>query len=130
MEYSSLVTKYFERPVNLGFPDAGPEWICGEGGSIGGGVWVAFKARVEQGRLAELRFLAYGCPHTIAAGSLVTERLTGAAVWELVDFAPDQVMDWLEIPTEKAGKILILQDALRNCFQDWETRFGDSPRGR
>ena len=125
MEYSPLVQKYFDRPVNLGFPEAGSSQIRGDAGSIGQGTWVAFQARVQRGRLAEIGFLAYGCPHTIAASSLATEQLTGAGVRELVNFAPDRLMEQLEIPTEKAGKILILQDALWTCFQDWETRFGD-----
>ena len=66
-------------------------------------------------------FLAYGCPHTIAACSWMTEKLSGVPVGELVNFAPDWVTDELNIPVEKAGKLLILQDALRKCFDDWKT---------
>ena len=98
-----------------------PHQIQGEAGSVRHGTWIVIQACVQAGQLENVKFLAYGCPHTIAACSWMTEKLSGVPVGELVNFAPDWVTDKLNIPVEKAGKLLILQDALRKCFDDWKT---------
>ncbi len=92
-----------------------------EAGSVEHGTWIIIQARVEAGQLEAVKFLAYGCPHTIAACCRMTEKLAGARVGELLNFAPDWLTDELNIPVEKAGKLLILQDALRECFDGWQT---------
>ncbi len=78
------------------------------------------------GQLEAVKFLAYGCPHTIAACCRMTEKLAGARIGELLNFAPDWLTDELNIPVEKAGKLLILQDALRECFDGWQTGAGEN----
>lgn len=122
MEYSPEVERYFREPVNLGSAESlAPHQIQGEAGSVERGTWIIIQARVEAGQLEAVRFLAYGCPHTIAACCRTTEKLAGAPVGELLNFAPDWLTDELNIPVEKAGKLLILQDALRECFDGWQT---------
>ena len=117
LEYLPEVERYFSEPVNLGCADSFvSHQIQGEAGSVEQGTWIVIQAGVEAGRLETVRFLAYGCPHTIAACCRMTEKLSGAAVGELVNFAPDWMTSELNIPVEKAGKLLILQDALRECF--------------
>jgi NifU-like protein involved in Fe-S cluster formation len=122
LEYSPEVERYFREPVNLGSAESlAPHQIQGEAGSVERGTWIIIQARVEAGQLEAVRFLAYGCPHTIAACCRTTEKLAGAPVGELLNFAPDWLTDELNIPVEKAGKLLILQDALRECFDGWQT---------
>jgi NifU-like protein involved in Fe-S cluster formation len=122
LEYSPEVERYFREPVNLGSAESlAPHQIQGEAGSVERGTWIIIQARVEAGQLEAVRFLAYGCPHTIAACCRTTEKLAGAPVGELLNFAPDWLTDELTIPVEKAGKLLILQDALRECFDGWQT---------
>ncbi len=127
LEYSPAVDRYFREPVNLGCTESlVGHRIQGEAGSVGHGTWIVIQACVEAGRLETVKFLAYGCPHTIAACCRMTEKLAGAAVGELVNFAPDWLTDELNIPVEKAGKLLILQDALRDCFDRWKTAAGEN----
>ena len=122
LEYSSEVERYFREPVNIGCAETVlPHQIQGEAGSIGVGTWIVIQAYVQGGQLEGVKFLAYGCPHTIAACSWMTEKLAGAPVGELVNFAPDWITDKLDIPVEKKGKLLILKDALERCFDGWET---------
>ncbi len=101
----------------------------GEAGSAGQGTWIVFHARVEAGRIAELTFQAYGCPHVIAACSRVTEQLSGALIEAIPAVDTGALMRELEIPVQKHGSLLILQDALRNCWRDWDTR-QPATRGR
>ena len=127
MEYSPEVERYFREPVNLGSAESlAPHQIQGEAGSVERGTWIIIQARVEAGQLEAVKFLAYGCPHTIAACCRMTEKLVGARIGELLNFAPDWLTDELNIPVEKAGKLLILQDALRECFDGWQTGAGEN----
>ena len=50
------------------------------------------------------------------------DGLTGAPVEALMRLEPDSLMTALGVPVEKMGRMLVIQDALRNCFIDWENR--------
>ena len=122
MDYSPAVERHFRAPRHAGMPrGSGGVGARGEAGSMARGTWIVFHARVEAERIAELTFQAYGCPHVIAACSLVTDQLTGKPVTAAGSFEPADLMRELEVPVEKHGRVLILQDALRNCFRDWDT---------
>ena len=69
----------------------------------------------------ELGFRAFGCPDTIAAAGSAVEQLNGARVEKALAWSPDRTLEELEIPRQKLGKLLIIQDALRTCFRDWDT---------
>jgi NifU-like protein involved in Fe-S cluster formation len=121
LNYSQKVADHFFRPRNLGTPAGGPATLfSGEAGVREQGVQVVFNMRVADRNIAEIRFQAFACPHTIAACSLATERLEGAPVGALLEMSPDVLMEELQVPTEKMGRMLVVQDALRNCFADWD----------
>ncbi len=118
--YSAAVAERFRRA-----PIAQPDGCCsGEAGSERAGARVRFFACAESGRLAQVGFRASACPHIIAACSLVAERLEGRPVSDMLDPAATAGLDELEIPVEKTGKILILQDALQACWGDFQSRQG------
>ena len=119
MSYSPSVIDYFSRMPGGGeLPGA---TLRGEAGSAETGTWVIFQARLRGGEIAEMGFRAYGCPDTIAAAGYTVEQLSGGPVQEVAAWRPDQVADDLEIPREKIAKLLIMEDALRECFRDWDT---------
>lgn len=125
MEYSRRVAEYFSRPVNVGVPPGEPASLCvGEAGNREHGVHVVFTMRVVDQRVEELRFSAFACPHTIAACCYVTERLAGAPVGTLLELSPDELMKALDVPVEKMGRMLLVQDALRDCFVAWDNKGG------
>jgi NifU-like protein involved in Fe-S cluster formation len=120
MEYPALVLRHFREPRNVGPAAAGP--ACrGEAGSAARGTRVVFEAEVAAGRVRRLSFRAYGCPYVIAACSRVTELLADAPVAALARFDPAELAAELELPPEKLGSLLVVQDALRNCAADWDT---------
>ena len=98
------------------------EGVSGIAGSEEQGARVVAAARIEGGSVANLAFRAFACPHIIAACNLLAERLTGQAPEALVDPALPEHLQELEIPVEKTGKILILQDALRACYEACATQ--------
>jgi cysteine desulfurase len=100
------------------------DWVTGAAGSIAAGTWVRFALRIGTGRVAEARFKAYGCPHTLAAVAWLAEQARGRTLAELAAQGLDEVMRRLDIPAEKLGRLLIVQDALRECR---ERKIGASP---
>jgi len=117
--YNAAVEERFRRPATaLGIA------IGGAAGSGGQGAVVRFSADLDAGRLCNVGFRACACPHIIAACSLVAEQLDGMAVGKLADLELAEMLQELEIPIEKTGKILILKDALRACHEDFKFRQG------
>jgi NifU-like protein involved in Fe-S cluster formation len=73
---------------------------------------IELSARLDRERIAELRFLAWGCPHLIAACDFACERLEGGPVARLNDVDAASIIEKLAVPIEKTGRILLLEDAL------------------
>ena len=92
----------------------------GEAGSEEAGTWVVFAARVRDGQVERLDTRVFGCPATRAACERAVEMLTGAPITDLGRLEPRLLGGELGIPPEKAGRLLIIQDALRNCLADWD----------
>lgn len=114
--YNRVVRDHFESPRNTPCHVSGPGIVFGIAGSESAGVHYRLSARVIAGRLAELRFEAYGCPHAIAAASLLTEQLAGGTVEEASGWSWRGLSRTLELPAEKRGRLLILEDALRSLI--------------
>jgi len=125
--YSRAVERHFNDPAGVG-PLAGDDVFRGEAGSIERGAWVVIEAAIREGCVHALAFRAFGCPCLIAACSRVTELLAGRPVEALRETGAAALMADLAIPPEKLGALLVLEDALRNCFTDWDTTQPAGPR--
>lgn len=118
-EYSPIVVDHFRAPRNAGCLEAGEGVIKGVAGSVEQGTMFTLSARVAGNKIEAVRFEAYGCPHCIAAGSWLTERLVGLTEPELRQWrwrAADQA---LAFPAEKRGRLLILEDAVKALSDAW-----------
>lgn len=121
-EYPPVVERHFRQPSNVGPLAMRGLRICrGEAGGAASGAWVVFEAEVVGGMLGRVAFRALGCPYLIAACSRATERLTGVSAESLSRFDHAVLAEELRLPAEKLGTLLVLEDALRNCFRDWDT---------
>lgn len=115
MRYSTQVTDLFDEAYGVLSADEGLPTLSGAAGDRAQGCRVQFFADVAEGDITRLRYLAYACPHVIAACSQVVKELEGGELSGAFGLEPTDLMRFLEIPAEKAGKILILQDALLEC---------------
>ena len=120
--YSQSVIEHFERPSNAGRFGAEPDVVIGTAGNAAQGARFVLSARIADRRIRDLRFEAYGCPHCIAAGSWLTMRLRGATCDELEAWRWREAADALDVPPEKRGRLLILEDAVRSLAADWRER--------
>jgi NifU-like protein involved in Fe-S cluster formation len=78
------------------------------------GMRIRLSANVSKSTITELRFLAWGCPHVIAAAEMFCRQYEGRPVAELELFETDQIMQDLAVPVEKTGRILVLEDTVRS----------------
>lgn len=110
--YSDRVRALFASPVHAGDVDGGLR-VSAEGQ----GVRIALAASCRDGKLAQLRFKAWGCPHLIAAAEAFCARYEGLAASALDDFAARDLAQTLPVPAHKMSRILVLEDAARSLGQ-------------
>ncbi len=120
---SPLARRYFESLPGAGAMPRGEGVIQGTAGSPEAEAWVRFHLRMEQGNVKAALFQAWGCPHTLAVTGWLTGQLPGRSMTSsLSEFVPGTPSAWLEaleVPVEKLGRLLIVEDALRETFRQW-----------
>ena len=110
MNYSELTLRYFEIAVGAGVL-SGPDVHRGAAGSRARGTWVQFDVQVGSGEIRVARFLAFGCPHTIAVSAWVAEHAAGRVAGAALPESVQELSDRFEVPAEKRGRLLIIEDA-------------------
>ncbi|MEM9207702.1 MAG: iron-sulfur cluster assembly scaffold protein [Pseudomonadota bacterium] len=112
--YNAEVRRRFAEPRHAGVADIAVR-------RSGQGVDIELSAAVDDARIAAMRFRVYGCPHTVAACDAVCEALEGGPLAAMQGYALGSVMRSLSVPVEKTGRILVLEDALRDLSSLLET---------
>ncbi|MCC7463049.1 MAG: iron-sulfur cluster assembly scaffold protein [Gammaproteobacteria bacterium] len=117
---SESIRSRFDSLAGAGRLAGGPgRVLSGQAGSRAQGTEVRFDWRVEAGRILEARFLAYGCPYTLAVCDWLVAQLAGRdrnAPW------PGDPEAWagaLGVPLERLGRLLVVEDALKATLRAW-----------
>ena len=98
-------------------PPALTPWREGRAGQRSLGTEAIFHIAVSQaGVVTAARVSIYGCPDTVRTAALLVEQLPGRNLENLLPGAPTDWLENLQIPREKLGRLLVLEDALRNCL--------------
>ena len=87
-----------------------------------GGQRVVLSAGVDGQRVTQLAFRVFGCPHLVAAAESFCDEFEGQPVTDLQHFETSGMLKKLEIPVEKTGRILLLEDAIRALQAEIEAR--------
>ncbi len=100
MPYSDTFKDHIANPRNAGeLADANAvaeqtNPVCGDR--------LGLSLRIREGRIEAARFLAYGCPPTLACGSVLAEMLEGMTVKVALELTRKQVVSALGgLPTRK-----------------------------
>ena len=121
--YSAVVERHFAQPQHVGtLSRAHESTLYGAAGQRAHGTEVVFHVGIDGPIIGEMTFQAFGCPHTIAACSVLVERLTGRPVESLGEVHSDELAACLDLPVEKTGRLLIIEDALRKCLEAWDNK--------
>ncbi|HUX72790.1 MAG TPA: iron-sulfur cluster assembly scaffold protein [Steroidobacteraceae bacterium] len=116
MRYSELTRRYFAAAADTAGRLEGAGVARGAAGSRAEGTWVQFDVRIDRAaadgpRVAAARFLAFGCPHTIAAAAWVAEQAVGRVPEPALPQSAQALRRLFEMPVEKLGRLLIVEDA-------------------
>lgn len=69
-------------------------------------------AGIDDGKIAEIRFRAWGCPYLIAAAEWACERLEGRSIEALETISANDLAAALSVPVAKTGVVLLVEDAI------------------
>jgi hypothetical protein len=89
----------------------------GRAGSRAEGTEVCFLLRLADGHITAVRYLAYGCPYTLAVCNWLAGWLEGGAAEAGRLGSPERWARELGVPLERLGRLLIVEDALRAALQ-------------
>jgi len=111
MSYSATFKDHLQNPRNVGeLPDAnaiGDETnpVCGDR--------LRLTLRIQEGRIEEARFLAYGCPPTLVCGSVLTELIQGKTVDDAKRLSrQDLISEIGGLPARKQHAAALVMEAL------------------
>lgn len=93
--------------------------LSGEAGAQAEGTWVRFHLLIVGDSVKEALFQAFGCPHTMDTAAWLCAQLPGRSRGELVPGEPSQWAAERAVPVEKLGRLLVIEDALRDCLTRW-----------
>lgn len=116
VDYSPLVRGRFNRLAHAAQPGEAAD-ASGSAGRSERGAAVELLAWCDgRGRLARVRFRAYGCPALLAAADLAAESLEGQPSAALGRIDPRALASALELPAGKLGRVLLIEDAGKACL--------------
>lgn len=118
------------RQLRASSPAAPPElgsWprdsvVTGEAGGPGQETWIRCHLLVTDGVVKDARFQVYGCPHTALVAAWLAGQLPGRNGDALLPGGPTEWARAHQVPVEKLGRLLVLEDAVRACLRRWPER--------
>lgn len=126
MDYSSLyqehILDHYKNPRNKGTLE-NPDFSAGVFNPLCGDE-VVIKGIIKDGRIQRCVFGAKGCVISQASASLVTERVIGRTVQEVLNLSKDDVLDLvkLELGPNRLRCALIALEALHNGLRESEKK--------
>lgn len=120
VSYNEAVRRRFARPRHTGDLDGSFEQTLeAEVAEAGNGARIALAAGIRGGTIAAMTFRAWGCPHLIATLDRACEMLQGQPVSNLEKCDLSNITVELAVPTEKAGRVLLVEDALATLWAQY-----------
>ncbi len=114
--FSPILMEHFQSPRNAGrMPE--PD-VVGEANVDGHAPYMTLQLRIRAGSIAEAKFLSFGCGVAIAAGSALTELITGRSLEVCRQLTAADIDAALgSIPAHKRHCAQLAVDALRSAVR-------------
>lgn len=121
--YTETVMDHFARPRNVGIIE-NPDGYARVESDVHNDL-VDIYITVADGRLADVRFKAFGCAAAIASTSMATELARGLTLEEAAAITEEDVVRALGgLPEDKVRCSLLAPEALRRALDDYARRRG------
>jgi len=118
LSYSETFKNHLANPRNAGeLPDANAvaeetNPVCGDR--------MRLSLRLRDGRIEAARFLAYGCPPTLACGSALAEMIEGMSSEDAVKLTRREIVNALGgLSTRKQHAAALAIETLRAAIENW-----------
>jgi nitrogen fixation NifU-like protein len=123
--YTETVRDYFLNPRNVGSLDHADG--IGEVGNAKCGDVMKISIKVEDDRIADVRFETFGCAAAIASSSIATEMIKGKTLDEALKVTNKDVLEALGgLPAEKIHCSLLAEEGIRAAVENYRSRKGES----
>ncbi|MBN2565858.1 MAG: Fe-S cluster assembly scaffold protein NifU [Candidatus Eisenbacteria bacterium] len=119
--YSEKVLEHFRNPRNVGELED-PDGVGIEGNPVCGDL-MEIQIKVENDRIADIKFKTFGCGSAIATSSMVTELAKGKTLDEALRITRQDVADELDgLPKQKMHCSNLAADALHKAIEDYRKK--------
>ena len=119
LPYSDTFTDHIANPRNAGeLADANAfaeqtNPVCGDR--------LRLSLRIHDGLIEAARFLAYGCPPTLASGSVLAEMLEGMTIEHALKLERKEIVSALGgLPSRKQHAASLAIETLRAAIEKWK----------
>lgn len=126
MDYSAKVMDHFSNPRNMGSIENSDG--VGEVGNAKCGDIMKIYLKVEENRIADVKFQTFGCGAAIASSSMATELIKGKTLeeaWKLSNKAVAEALDGL--PPIKMHCSMLAEEAIHEAINDYLKKNGLEP---
>jgi cysteine desulfurase len=104
------------------FGAVGGTVLTGEAGGAHQETWIRFHLLIEDGKVQDARYQAYGCPDTLRVTEWLARQLVGLPRGSRPPGSPARWAEELHVPVEKLGRLLVVEDALLACLNSRAAR--------
>lgn len=123
MSYNEKIIDHFENPRNVGALDKNsPNVGTGLVGAPECGDVLKLQIQVENNRIVDAKFKAFGCGSAIASSSLVSEWVKGKTVDEALAIKNTEIVKELSLPPVKIHCSVLAEDAIRAAIADFKNK--------
>lgn len=121
MIYSSRVVERVQDPKNAGIMNNDdPEVGVGIVGSPACGDVLQLFIRVQENKIVEAKFQAFGCGSAIAASQLATEQIPGMNVNDSgFEGMNERIFDYLGLPPVKLHCSILAEEAIHAAIKNY-----------
>jgi nitrogen fixation NifU-like protein len=124
-QYSEKVLDHFRNPRNVGILE-GENVVWGEVGNPVCGDLMRIYIKVEDNKIADIKFQTFGCGSAIATSSMITEMVKGKTLDEALKVTRQDVADELEgLPPIKMHCSNLAADALHEAIKNYKIQKGE-----
>ena len=121
--YTDKVMDHFEHPRNVGVIEDADG--VGEVGNPVCGDIMKMYLKIEDDKIADVKFKTFGCGSAIATSSMATELIKGKTLDEALELTNRAVVDALDgLPARKIHCSVLAEDAIKAALVDYYTRSG------
>jgi nitrogen fixation NifU-like protein len=121
MNYTELVMEHFTNPRNVGVIE-NPDGVGKVGNPVCGDL-MEMMIKVNEGRIADIKFRTFGCGAAIATSSIATEIVMGKSLEDAAQLTRQQVAEALGgLPPQKMHCSNLAAEALHAALEDYYSK--------